>query len=80
MAPGVFTNAGVAVICNKLAAQHAQSAKIKAWRDRLASQPTAGSHTAVSTDQLAEYIVLATLGLRDQASDVQQLRSLFALQ
>ncbi|MCG7522795.1 TetR/AcrR family transcriptional regulator [Ruegeria sp. Ofav3-42] len=63
----------------KAATERAQSDKIGAWKKTLADHSNS-SITNISTDRLAECIVLSSLGLRDRAEDVEQLRDLLEIQ
>jgi AcrR family transcriptional regulator len=60
--------------------EHVQADKISAWNEILAKHPTAREKLNVPTVQMAEFIVLASLGLRDQVSDEKQLRKMLEIQ
>lgn len=60
--------------------QKAQAEKTKAWAEVLAQYLPAPRNSASSITQLAEFIVLSSLGLRDQAQDLEQLNALLDVQ
>jgi len=64
----------------KAETERAQMEKINAWSEVLAAHQLSRNKKKISTERLAEYIVLSSIGLRDQARDEQQLRILLEIQ
>lgn len=56
----------------------AQNKKIKAWTDLLSTHSSMQGGKDITPKKMAEYIVLSSLGLRDQAADKRQLKQLLA--
>ncbi|MES0882718.1 TetR/AcrR family transcriptional regulator [Roseibium sp. SCP14] len=64
----------------KAATKKAQLDKMSAWAELLEQYLPADEQRPVSSEQLAQYIVLSSLGLRDHAENEIQLRQLLQVQ
>ncbi|MES0810917.1 TetR family transcriptional regulator [Roseibium sp. SCPC15] len=64
----------------KAATKTAQLDKISAWAELLDQHLPKDKLSSVTSEQLAEYIVLSSLGLRDHAESETQLRQLLEVQ
>jgi len=60
--------------------ERAQANKIDVWEIELSEHAMSKRHRALKKKQLSEFIVLSSIGLRDQAKSEKQLRSLLAIQ
>ena len=63
----------------KAEAGNAQSGKVKMWTKELSAHHLTNDGD-ISAKRFAEYIVLSSIGLRDQATSERQLRALLAIQ
>ena len=64
----------------KAATEQAQADKIKMWSKELSQHHKLPEDTGISAKKLAEYIVLSSIGIRDQAVNERQLRALLHIQ